>query len=104
MMRRALAPLLVVLLLITACSGIRKGEVFSRSYFPPYNQYTLMCFSYDTKGFCTMLMPIVTPIEESWEICVQRVEDGKLRKGCFPVTQATYESVQIGDWFDGGEE
>lgn len=98
------ASLVVALLLVAGCSGIRRGEVFNRSYFPPYNQYTLMCFSYNQNGTCAMLMPIITPIPESWEICVQRVEDGKLRKNCFPVTQATYDSVRIGDYFDGGEE
>ena len=54
--RAVLLAILVVAL--AGCSSISSGTVTGKKYIPEITVYVPTCLSYDSKGLCTVMMPM----------------------------------------------
>lgn len=84
----------MVLMLLTACTSLTSGYVVDKQFTPAYDWMDLQCFSYDSKGMCTVRMPVQHHVPESWDLRIQN-ED---KYDWWSVDEATFNRTNIGDW------
>jgi hypothetical protein len=81
-------------LALAAC-GLDHGTVTGKHYHPSFTYYTTQCFSYSTKGVCTMSLPV--PVTESarWELDLR---DGD-KTGSTYVDEHTWDTTRVGSLY-----
>jgi hypothetical protein len=80
-------------LILWGCSAPESGTVVNKKYHEPYEWVGSQCYVYNKNGVCTLTMPVVHHISESWELCLRNGED----EGCRNVDQITWHEYKIGD-------
>ena len=93
-MKKFLPSLALLAIALTACSPIKSGTLIEKDYQPPYDSTYMMCGMYDSKGMCSMWMPMTDHHPESFNLKLQEGEDIGWRS----VTKGTYESHEIGSY------
>lgn len=93
-MKKFLPTLALLAIALTACSPIKSGTIIEKDYDPPYQSTYMMCGMYDSKGMCSMWMPMTDQHPESFNLKLQEGEDTGWRS----VTKGTYESHEIGSY------
>jgi hypothetical protein len=104
--------LLILILLLAACSSLSAGHVVERKFHPAYDWLWMMpiysgqtCIQSGTTQVCTpryTYIPMVMHEPDSWSITIE----GQVRYNQDPerrtlgVTEETYDSIEIGDWYE----
>ena len=102
MKKICIALLLVSVLLLSACSPkITSGEVYEKEYreaFTTVSFYPLIISN--GKTTTTIMVPYTVYYPERWVIFIKSFEDGKWLTEDFYVSEAVYNSINIGDMFE----
>ena len=99
------AKIFVILIILLFCfslfgcdNGLRQGYVTNKK-FKPENTTTMITYTYIYTGNTIIPMPHFWYYHypDRWVITIQNEE----KENIFYVDEETYNSVKIGDWFDG---
>lgn len=90
----ALIAAATVLTLAACADPPKSGYVYDRKFHPAYYWTQMVCSGYDSKGNCTMNVPIVHYQPDSYELCM--MDDKTNKRGCRDATLDEYEHYQIG--------
>ena len=90
--------MLLGLALVGCGSSISAGTVTEKSYSPEYQYMTQQCAGYNKDGACTVWMPIWHTMPESFTLDLR---DGE-KDGYVRVSEAEYESYEVGDYYPRG--
>jgi hypothetical protein len=100
---KKIAMAAAALLALAACSSPPKsGYVYDKKFHPAYYWTSMQCAAYDTKGSCTVQVPVQHYQPDSFELCLKADnpdEKGKYAKGCRDVPADEYERFQVGDHY-----
>jgi hypothetical protein len=80
------------LLALSACAPDH-GVVHNKHYSPPYQYTTMQCYSYNSKGFCTVNMPVIHTQPAEYEFDLYNGKD----HGWRDVDPDSYQRYKIGD-------
>lgn len=99
--RTAVALLLTALFALTGCTAkITAGTVVDKSYRAAYSTTYMSCMSYNADGICTMQVPQQRHHPESWSITIQGMNEKQEQDTArYRVSEATYERLEFGDYF-----
>ncbi len=89
---------LAVLVGLTACDHPESGTVLNKSYTAGYYYTTQTCVARGKYG-CSAYAPQLQWVPPEWRMCV-RPSGQSSGSSCFDVTQAEYDSVPIGGYFN----
>lgn len=89
----------IVLVLLTACTSLTSGHVVDKQFTPAYDWMDMQCFSYDSKGMCTMRMPVWHHVPDVWELRIEKDD----KYDWWSVDEATFNRTNIGDWVERKE-
>ena len=95
-MRSKLAVIVVVVLLLVGCSSISAGYITAKKYSPAYDYMTQQCASYNSKGVCTVWMPVWHHIDEAFKFDI-RNDNGDT--GWVYVHKSEFEQFNVGDYY-----
>lgn len=105
MKKICIAILLVFVLFLSACSPkITSGEVYDKEYreaFATVSIYPVV--TYNGKTSTTTYVPYTIYYPERWVIFIRSFEDGEWITEDFYVSEAVYNSINIGDMFEYDE-
>ena len=105
MKKISIAILLVFVLFLSACSPkITSGEVYDKEYreaFTTVSFYPLIISN--GKTTTTTMVPYTVYYPERWAIFIKSFEDGEWITEDFYVSEAVYNSINIGDMFEYDE-
>ena len=105
MKKISIAILLVFVLFLSACSPkITSGEVYDKEYreaFTTVSFYPLIISN--GKTTTTTMVPYTVYYPERWVIFIKSFEDGEWITEDFYVSEAVYNSINIGDMFEYDE-
>lgn len=90
---KKLALLAFAVLLLFGCSAPQSGTVVDKKYYEPYDWVGTQCYVHNSKGVCTLTMPVVHHVSASWRLCLRNGED----EGCRSVDERTWHEYEIGD-------
>ena len=93
-----LALALPLLLVLAACGWTGTGVVSGKYKTEAYSYISYICSAYDSKGFCTVQMPIVNDVPEYYYLKVNSDEDGKMHE--VSVNYDYWVAAKDGDRFD----
>lgn len=96
-MRKTTIGALALLALAGCADRPKSGEVYDRKFHPAFYYTTQQCASYDSKGQCTLSVPVLHYWPDSYELCLADGTTGK--RGCRPATLREYETYQIGNHY-----
>lgn len=94
LMKKFLPALALLAITLTACSPIKSGTIIEKDYDPPYESTYMMCGMYDSKGLCTVWIPMTNYHPESYNLKLQEGEDTGWRS----VSKETYDSYATGSY------
>lgn len=99
-MRRAGIVIIAMLAALAGCGtpAPASGVVTERIFHPAFYWTQMICSGYDTKGNCTMYVPILHYQPDSYELCLVADDDPKHR-GCRDATIDEYERYQVGQHY-----
>ena len=92
----------ITLFLLTGCGyGIKQGIIVDKQYHPEYTTYT-----YTTSNIGNSTIRIPTPIHhsETYNLKIQKEEDGKTKECWIQITEEEYSRYNIGDYYGYKEE
>ena len=105
MKKVCIAILLVFVLFLSACSPkITSGEVYAKEYreaFTTVSTYPMIISS--GKTTTTIMVPYTVYYPERWVIFIKSFEDEEWITEDFYVSEAVYNSINIGDMFEYDE-
>lgn len=105
MKKICVAILLAFVLFLSACSPkITSGEVYDKEYreaFTTVSFYPLIISN--GKTTTTTMVPYTVYYHERWVIFIKSFEDGEWITEDFYVSEAVYNSINIGDMFEYDE-
>lgn len=108
-MRRLAAALLAIVVGVTlaACSAISAGYVTEKEYSPAYTYPVTYCSMYSSKGSCMVWMTRQEYVPEKFTL--RLVESNDLldrdaKTGWVNVSEGTYDSYEVGDWYPRGAQ
>lgn len=97
-MKKLIALLIIALFVLTGCvSAISKGTITSKENRPAYYSTTMVCSGYNSKGGCTVWVPIQNYHAPTWWFNLAEGEE----TGWVYVTETTYGQYEPGDYFEG---
>ena len=104
-MKRVAALLATGAILAGCGTSVTEGRVADKYYSAPYTYYVTMCFGYDSKGLCTIWMPVPFEEPEHWVITLENCDlkesgDDTCPSERWYVDQATYDSLDLGEFYD----
>ena len=90
----------VVIAIFPSCTKVTGGIVTAKHYEPEHTSIQV-AFIYTGKSF----VPVPRPVhyDESWTITIRSMAEGKERRRDLRVTQALFERIRIGDFFDASD-
>lgn len=107
-MKKFLAVLLVLLLLLTGCSSkITEGEVVKKDFTPEHTQVVMVPFCVSNgKTVTTTLIPYVYHYSDKWAVTIQKydAETDAMLTATYRVTEKVYDAVEIGAEFVWDED
>lgn len=95
-MRTKLAVIVTIALLLVGCSSISSGYITAKKYSPPSSYITQQCSYYNSKGVCTIWVPVTHHVDETFKFDLRN--DNK-DTGWIYVTESEYEKYQVGDYY-----
>lgn len=95
-MRKKLAVIVAMALLLVGCSSISAGYITAKKYSPAYEYYTQQCSYYNSKGICTVYVPVLNRVPESFKFDIQN-DNGDT--GWVYVSQNEYDQAKVGDYY-----
>jgi uncharacterized lipoprotein NlpE involved in copper resistance len=88
----------MVLLAVLALAGCEdppeSGTVTEKTHKGAYSWVQMVCAAYN-KGVCTVQVPVVHNVPESWGLCL-RSQD---KKGCREVPPETWSRYKVGEMY-----
>ncbi|KQO98305.1 hypothetical protein [Leifsonia sp. Leaf264] len=84
---------------LAACSPISSGTITGKHYEPAYTYVSTTCAAYDSKGNCSVTMPLTNYVDDEYRLDITR--GGK--DGWVIVSEHTYDGARVGDYFSGGD-
>ncbi len=100
MKRVAFAGVLLLVLVLSACSTISTGFVTAKKHTDPYTYTQMMCSAWNSRGFCMVWVPNTIYVPEQWRLDLEN--DGQT--GWVYVSEETYDGINVGDVFNGEEK
>lgn len=73
---------------------IKSGTIIQKDYDPPYQSTYTLCSMYDSKGSCSVWVPMTDHHPERFNLKLQEGEDTGWRS----VSKATYDSYEVGSY------
>jgi hypothetical protein len=93
-----LALALALLLTLAACGWSGTGVVVGKTKTDAYTYISFICSSYDSKGFCTVQVPITNYVPDYYYLQVNADDDGKVHD--VSVNYEYWVAAKNGDKFD----
>lgn len=88
----------VLLLLLAGCGWSGAGVVVGKTKTDAYTYISFQCYGYDSKGNCTMNMPITNYVPDYYYLQVNSDQDGKVHD--VSVNYEYWQNAKSGDRFD----
>lgn len=95
-MKQKLAVIVAMAFLLVGCSPISAGTITNKVYEPAYSYMTQQCSYYNSKGVCTVWVPIQHHVSEKFKF---DLENDNGDTGWVYVHQTEYDRYQIGDYY-----
>lgn len=90
-----LSSLGALLLTLGACANATSGKITGKEFSPAHSEFShFQCFSYDTKGNCTVNMPMYEDLPDRWLIHLYNEQDEE--EGTVMVTPQEYDRLKVG--------
>jgi len=77
----------------SACAEPESGVVYARYHYDQYQWVQMVCASYNSKGMCTVQIPVIQTEPERWSLGLQNGDD----RGTRSVSEHEYMSCDVGD-------
>ena len=105
MKKICIAILLVFILFLSACSPkITSGNVYDKEYRKAFVTVSVCpVVTYNGKTSTTTMVPYTVYYPERWVVFIKSLEDGEWITEDFYVSEAVYNSINIGDMFEYNE-
>jgi hypothetical protein len=92
--RLLIVPLATGLILaVGACAEPESGVVYARYHYDEYQWVQMVCTAYNSRGICTVQVPIIQTEPERWSLGLQNGDD----RGTRSVSEREYISCHEGD-------
>ena len=100
MKKTILATVTLVLtgLALTGCSAIHSGVVTQKEYRAPYTYTSMYCASYNSKGGCSMYLPMTHYVPAEYILDIKQGKD----TGWINTDPDTYAKTKVGDYVEEG--
>jgi len=95
---KLVAVALSLLLALAACGWSGTGVVVGKTKTDAYTYVSFICSAYDSKGFCTVQVPITNYVPDYYYLQVNADDDGKVHD--VSVNYEYWVAAKNGDKFD----
>lgn len=85
--------LVTLLLLLTGCEDPPEtGIITEKTHRGAYTSVQQVCAAYGNNGICTVYVPVIHHVPESWGLCLRNRD----KVGCREVPRETWDRYQVG--------
>ncbi len=92
---------MIMLFLLSGCGyGVKKGTIVDKKFTPEHTTHGTIV---QRVGTVTVATPTTHHYKDEWSIKIQKEENGKIKESWINVTEAKYNQLQIGDYYEESE-